>query len=124
MCVEIVRRAGKSPPGGAMCARPVRASSGPSSSTEPRSRPTRPRSGESVVSFGVRMRSVVVPMPSTSAPRSRSSRAITSTSPMRGTLVSTHSSSVRRQAASSGSAGVLVALDGDAALEPVPAFDQ
>ena len=32
-----------------MCARPVRASSGPSSSTEPRSRPTSARSGASVV---------------------------------------------------------------------------
>ena len=44
----------------------------------------------------------------TSAPRSRSSRAITSTSPIRGTLVSTHSSSVSRHAASSGSAAFLL----------------
>ena len=44
-CVEIVRRAGKSPPGGARRARPRRASSGPSSSTEPRSRPTSARVG-------------------------------------------------------------------------------
>ena len=58
--------------------------------------------------FGARMRSVVLPMPSTSAPRSRSSRAITSTSPIRGTLVSTHSSSVSRHAASSGSAAFLL----------------
>ena len=43
--VPIVRRAGKSPPGGAICARPSRASSGPSSSTDPRSRPTSVRSG-------------------------------------------------------------------------------
>ncbi len=47
-------------------------------------------------------------MPSTSAPRSRSRRAITSTSPIRGTLVSTHSSSVSRHAASSGSAAFLL----------------
>ena len=46
-CVAIVRRAGKSPPGGASCARPRRASSGPSSSTEPRSRPTSAPSGSS-----------------------------------------------------------------------------
>ena len=38
-CIAIVRRAGKSPPGGASLARPRRASSGPSRSTEPRSRP-------------------------------------------------------------------------------------
>ena len=44
-CVSIVRRAGKSPPGGAMCARPRRASSGPSSRTDPRSRPTSAGSG-------------------------------------------------------------------------------
>ena len=37
----MVRRVGKSPPGGAMSARPRRASSGPMSSTDPRNRPTR-----------------------------------------------------------------------------------
>src|ERR1051326_1523778 len=47
-------------------------------------------------------------MPSTSAPRSSLSRAITSTSLMRGTFVSTHSSVVRRQAARSGSAEFLL----------------
>ena len=47
-------------------------------------------------------------MPSTSAPRSSSSRAITSTSPIRGTLVRTHSSSVSRQAARIGSAAFLL----------------
>src|SRR4051812_43336640 len=46
-------------------------------------------------------------MPSTSAPRSRSRRAITSTSLIRGTLVSSHHSVVSRQAASSGSAAFL-----------------
>ena len=40
MWVPIVRRAGKSPPGMPSIARPVRASSGPSSSTDPRSLPT------------------------------------------------------------------------------------
>ena len=91
-----------------MCAFPTRASSGPSSSTEPRSRPTRVRSGAWVRDLLVRTLIVVVPMPSTSAPMSASRRAITSTSPMRGTLVSTHSSSVSRQAASSGSAAFLL----------------
>src|SRR5204863_5853335 len=46
-------------------------------------------------------------MPSTCPPRSRISRAITSTSLIRGTLVRTHSSTVNRQAASSGSAEFL-----------------
>src|SRR5262249_5340756 len=46
--------------------------------------------------------------PSTSAPRSRSRRAITSTSLIRGTLVRTHSSVVSRHAASSGSAAFLL----------------
>ena len=46
--------------------------------------------------------------PRPAAPRSISSRAITSTSLMRGTLVSTHSSVVSRQAASSGSAVFLL----------------
>src|SRR5207237_1871509 len=55
-----------------------------------------------------RTRSVVLPMPSTSAPRSRSSRAITSTSLMRGTFVSTHSWVVSKHAASSGSAAFLL----------------
>ena len=44
-CVEIVRRAGKSPPGSASSASPVRASSGPTSSTDPRSMPTSVASG-------------------------------------------------------------------------------
>src|SRR6266496_2916822 len=47
-------------------------------------------------------------MPSTSAPRSSSRRAMTSTSPMRGTFSSTHCSSVIRQAATSGSAEFLL----------------
>ena len=48
-CVLMVRRAGKSPPGGASIARPRRASSGPRSSTEPRKRPTSAGSGSSFV---------------------------------------------------------------------------
>ncbi len=55
-----------------------------------------------------RTRSVVLPMPSTSPPRSRISRAITSTSLIRGTLVRTHSSFVSRHAASKGSAAFLL----------------
>ena len=69
-CVAIVRRAGKSPPGGARCARPRRASSGPSSSTEPRSRPTSAPSGSSLIDLAAAHAQRRVPMPSTSAPRS------------------------------------------------------
>ena len=101
-------RAIVAPPGGAITARPRRASSGPINSTEPRSRPTSVLSGSSFVTFAQRIRSVVLPMPSTSAPRSSSSRAITSTSAMRGMLVSVHHSSVNRHAATSGSAAFLL----------------
>jgi hypothetical protein len=104
----MLRRAGKSPPGGATTARPRRASSGPISSTEPRRRPTSVLSGSSLVTLAQRIRSVVLPMPSTSAPKSSSNRAITSTSAMRGMLVSVHHSSVSRQAAISGSAAFLL----------------
>ncbi len=107
-CVEIERLAGKSPPGNARCARPRRASSGPISSTDPRIRPTSFASGSSFVTFSQRTRTVDVPMPSTVAPRSMSSCAIASTSLMRGMLVSTHSSLVRRHAASNGSAAFLL----------------
>src|SRR5204863_1788363 len=68
-----------------------------------------------------RTRRVVLPMPSTSAPRSSISRAITSTSLIRGTLVSTHSSRVSRHAASSGSAEFLLpstATDPDSRWPP------
>jgi hypothetical protein len=73
---------------------------------------------------GARTRSVVLPMPSTSPPRSRISRAITSTSLIRGTLVRTHSSAVRRQAASSGKRGILVAFDVDGSGQALTAFDE
>ncbi len=103
----MVRRAGKSPPGGASRAAPRRASSGPSSSTEPRSFPTSTGSGRSVVTVSHWMRNVGVPAPSTVAPSPRSSSSSTSTSRMRGTLAIVHSSSVSRQAAISGSAEFL-----------------
>src|SRR5205807_1804006 len=73
-----------------------------------RGRPTSAPSGSSLTISGQRTRSVVLPMPSTSPLRSRISRAITSTSLIRGTLVRTHSSLVSRHAASSGSAAFLL----------------
>ena len=106
--VPMVRRAGKSPPGIPRMARPVRASSGPSNRTDPRSLPTSSLLGSDVLMFWQRTRTVVVPRPWTSAPISFRSLAITSTSPMRGMLVSTHSSVVSRHAASSGSAAFLL----------------
>src|SRR4030095_15213379 len=103
----MLRRAGKSPPGGAMWARPVRANRGQSRSTEPRSRPTSDRSGAWVLTCLARIRSVVVPIPSTPTPRSSSRRAMTSTSAMPGTFVRTPSPSVSRHAARSGNAAFL-----------------
>ena len=122
-CVSIVRRAGKSPPGGASRARPRRASSGPSSSTEPRSRPTSAGSGSSVVIVAQRIAQRRRADALDLAPRSSSSRAITSTSRMRGTFVSTHSSSVSRHAASSGSAAFLLPSTVDPARQPLAAFN-
>ena len=119
----MVRRVGKSPPGGATEARPVRASSGPSSSTEPRSRPTSARSGSWLRTSRHWMRSVVLPMPSTSAPRSSSSRAITSTSAMRGTLVERARLAGEQRRRHQRQRGVLVALDVDDAGQAVAAFD-
>ncbi len=103
-----VRRAGKSPPGGARRTRPRRASRGPHRSTEPRSRPTRSRSGTSPVTSAQSTRRVAVPSPSITAPSPRSRSDITCTSLMRGVLVRTHARSVRRQAASNGSAAFLL----------------
>ena len=108
MCVLMVRRAGKSPPGGASRAAPRRASSGPRSSTEPRSFPTSTGSGRSVVIDAHLILRVDVPAPSTVAPSPRMISSSTSTSRIRGTLLMTHSSSLRRQAAISGSAEFLL----------------
>ena len=94
--------------GGARRTRPRRASRGPHRSTEPRSRPTRSRSGTSPMTSAQSTRRVVVPSPSITAPRPRSRSDITCTSLMRGTLVRTHARSVRRQAASNGSAAFLL----------------
>ena len=124
MCVEIVRRAGKSPPGGAMCARPVRASSGPSSSTDPRSRPTSARSGESVVNVGVRMRSVVrADAVHLGAEIEKEPRHHFDVPDARhvGQDALVLGQETRRQQRER---GVLVAFNRDTALEPVPAFDQ
>ena len=103
-----VRRAGKSPPGGAKRTRPTRASRGPHNSTEPRRRPTRSASGVSPVTCPQSTRRVVVPPPLIPAPSPPSRSDITCTSLMRGTLVRTLVPSVSRQAASSGRAAFLL----------------
>ena len=104
----MVRRVGKSPPGGARRTRPVRASSGPISNTDPRSRPTSFGSGVSLVTFGVAISSVGVPSPLTRAPTPVSRSAITRMSEIRGTFSSRQVSSLSRQAATSGSAEFLL----------------
>ena len=119
-CVAIVRRAGKSPPGGARCARPAARAADRAAAPSRADRPTSAGSGSSVVTVAQRTRSVVLPMPSTVAPRSSSSRAITSTSLIRGTFVSTHSSVGQQTRRQQRQRGVLVAFDLDAARQPRP----
>ena len=63
-CVAMLRRAGKSPPGGASTARFMRPTSAPRSSTEPRSRPTSDGSGSADVMSRHVTRTVDVPSPS------------------------------------------------------------
>ena len=104
----MVRRVGKSPPGGARRTRPVRARSGPISSTDPRRRPTSFGSGVSLVTVGVESRACGVPSPLTRAPTPVSRSAITRMSEMRGTFSRRHVSSLSRQAATSGSAEFLL----------------
>ena len=103
-----MRRAGKSPPGCASQADPRRASSGPRSRTEPRSLPTSTGSGRSLVHRRAADAHRRRAGPSTVAPSPRISSSNTSTSRMRGTFDSTHSSSVSRHAASSGNAEFLL----------------
>ena len=102
-----MRRAGKSPPGGASRARPHRASSGPRSSTEPRRLPTSAASGSPFVICGHLTRTVVVP---SLRPRRRDRRAA-SPSPRHRRCVACSSARilrvVSRQAAKSGSAAFL-----------------
>ena len=86
---------------------PTRASSGPTSNTDPRSRPTRRGSGSSPVICRQHTRSVVVPTPLTSAPRLWRRSTMTPTSLIRGTFCSSQGSSVSTHAASSGRAAFL-----------------
>ena len=88
--------------------RPLSASrAGASSGTDPRNFPTSTGSGRSVDTVLHWMRSVEVPAPFTVAPRPAMICSSTSTSRMRGTFSRTHSWSVSRQAAISGSAAFL-----------------
>ena len=107
-----------------MCARPVRASSGPSSSTEPRSRPTNARSGESVVQCrradAQRRRADAVYLGAEieQQPRHHLDVADARHVGQDALVVGQQAGGQQRQR------GVLVAFHRDAALEPVPAFDQ
>src|SRR3954447_21424941 len=102
------RRPITSPPGGGISARPKRASSGPASRKEARMRSASPRStpdsGSTAAAFSA---TVCSSRHSTPTPRWSSSSIIAATSEMRGTLRTTTSSSVRRQAARMGSAPFL-----------------
>ena len=120
-----VRRAGKSPPGGASRARPRRASSGPSSSTEPRSRPTSAGSGSSF--DHLRAPHAQRRACRCRRPRRRdrcSSRAITSTSLMRGMLVQHALFGGQQAGRQQRQRRVLVAFDRDPARQAVAAFNQ
>ena len=118
-----MRRAGKSPPGGASRAEPRRASSGPSSSTDPRSWPTSAASGRSLVTVAQRMRSVDVPTPSTVAP-SPDQQIGQDLDVADARHVRQHAFLVREQAGGEQrQRRVLVAFDRDAARQPAAAFD-
>ena len=123
-CVVIVRRAGKSPPGGARRAR----SAPREQRSEQQHRSAQPADQRGIglvaVTRGQRTRSVVSRCPRPRRQGRPAARAITSTSRMRGTLVSTHSSVVSRQAASSGSAAFLLPSTVDPARQPAAALNR
>ena len=92
MCMSRPREPMLSPPGSATRARPQRATSGPSTLIEARSRRTRSYGASWPTSSGTSMTTVPLPWAacstSTEQPSSSSSRAITCTSRMSGTLLS------------------------------------
>src|SRR3954465_13591070 len=106
-CGSSRRRPITSPPGGGISAEPKRASSGPAGRSEARMRSASAGS-TSVEPMSAAVRATVLSSSrSTVTPRSASSVSIASVSRMRGTLAISTRSSVRRLAASSGSAAFL-----------------
>src|SRR6266540_1757458 len=107
-CVSRRRRPMPSPPGEGSTQRPVRASSGPASSTEPRIREQ--STGSSVVRWTLRgsMRTVLGSTSVTSAPVEATSWSMVSTSRMWGTFRSRTGSSASSEAATIGRAPFLL----------------
>src|SRR4051794_39068930 len=106
-CGSSRRRPITSPPGGGISAEPKRASSGPATRNEARMRSASAGS-TSVEPMSAAVRATVLSSGrSTVTPRSASSVSMASVSRMRGTLAISTRSSVRRLAASSGSAAFL-----------------
>src|SRR3954468_6918660 len=106
-CGSSRRRPMTSPPGGGIRAEPKRASSGPATRKEARMRSASAGS-TSVVGMSAAVSATLLSSSrSTATPRSASSVSMASVSRMRGTLAISTRSSVRRLAASSGSAAFL-----------------
>src|SRR4051795_8976490 len=101
------RRPITSPPGGGISAEPKRASSGPATRNEARMRSASAGSTSVEGMSAACSATVLSSSHSTDTPRSASSASIASVSRMRGTLAISTRSSVRRLAASSGSAAFL-----------------
>ena len=122
-CVAIVRRAGKSPPGGASRAAPAPREQRTEQQHRSAQPPDQRRDPASLVTVAQRTRSVVVPMPSTVAPRpSSSSRHHLDVADAR--HVGQHAFLVRQQAGGQQrQRRVLVALDRDAARQAPSAFN-
>ena len=96
-----------SPPGGGTIASPQRASSGPARRIEARMRVQSSASSSCLRTSSARMRTRPSPWRSTSTPRSATRSSIVSTSLIAGMFVSVTGSSVRRAAATIGSAAFL-----------------
>src|SRR4051794_37164478 len=108
-CGSSRRRPITSPPGGGSTARPKRASSGPATRNDARIRSVFSTGmSTSASTFAAHSTSALSSRDSISTPRCSSSSSMASTSRIRGTLRSTTSSSVRRHAASTGSAAFLL----------------
>ena len=98
----------KSPPGGGIRASPKRASSGPASRNEARMRAESASSGAVSVTPSACSRSSLCPDHRALTPRPSSTATWVSVSRIRGTFLSTTSSSVSRQAARIGKAAFLL----------------
>ena len=122
-CGSSRRRPITSPPGGGICARPKRASSGPASRNEARIRSASSRSTSQLSTLEASIEISPGPSHWTRAPSCSSSSVIASTSLILGTLRRITSSSVSRHAARIGSAPFLLPAGVISARQGPPAFD-